>query len=325
MFLLICNWSRKQVFEHTESCSILVCVISDCIMLLNSLRVCKGVLFICMFFPSKMLQYIVTVFRLWGWAEVGRVWRWYLCELGLVMMSLVHPFLLPSPPHSFPPAPQQHPQSLSELRPARAQSLPPPATCGREKSERRDSAPPPPVPGPPWPRTAGTETVGVSSVWWLLQPARGRALRLLLLETRRAKGCSAPASRAGRWPPPSGSLSGGRNGGRAGPVEPASGCGAKGRRLQPSAGRRLPLLPTLPTPPHPTPVLLLPAFRQHPPGRLRGIRRFRFSERRWAGRARVVGRGRWLQERGGDRPPLPHELRAPRPCRARTPGWRAGW
>ena len=32
---------------------------SDCIMLLSFLRVCKGVLFICMCFPSKMLQYII--------------------------------------------------------------------------------------------------------------------------------------------------------------------------------------------------------------------------------------------------------------------------
>ncbi|ERE72290.1 hypothetical protein H671_5g15114 [Cricetulus griseus] len=71
---------------------------------------------------------------------------------------------------TFPPAPQQHPQSLSELRPEPARSLFLPATCGPgEDHKSSDSASPPRSHRPPWPRAVGTETVGITKLGFQYQ------------------------------------------------------------------------------------------------------------------------------------------------------------
>lgn len=183
-------------------------------MLFNSWGVCvRGAVYLYVCFPLKRLQYVVCpcLHALgvgWGREGVTPICVWTRAcdaELG---SSAVSSLLLPTPPH------QRHSNILRvgdncAQRGHRASHRQQPAA--REKSQRSESASPPPVPRPPWPRTAGTETVGVSSTRGLLQPAWGLALCFLLLGTRgpRADGRQSPG--LGDRPQPSGSLQAGES------------------------------------------------------------------------------------------------------------------
>lgn len=137
-------------------------------MLLNSLSVCERqcCLFVYVFPVENIAVHVYHCLHALGvgWSREGvtLVFVWtpaFDAELGSSVFSSL---LLPTP------SLQRHSNILRVWANCaqRGHSV---SHCqqpaAREKSERGDSASLPRVPGPPWPRTAGTETVGVSNIW----------------------------------------------------------------------------------------------------------------------------------------------------------------
>lgn len=223
-------------------------------------------------------------------------WAWFIL------------FLLPSPPRSFSPAPQRHPRVWANCVQRRHRASHRQQPAAGERSPRSDSASPPPVPQPPWPRTAGTGTVGVS------KPVVTSAARPGTDPSLSASGDEAGQG-LGDEPHPSCSLSGGRNHGRAVPVQPESRGGATV-----AASRR-------PEPPAPAPRPRAgpppPSIWTAPTACLWGTSGSALAigwQEGEAGGAVVT----WLRGEewgvGDAQPPLPRELRARGPGRARASG-----